>query len=70
MIMYFNIQEKCVEELKIIFEDPDNVLTFEDTLKMKFMERCLMETLRMYPPVPCIARAIKEELKLGKLYFI
>lgn len=33
---------------------------------MKYLERCLMETLRMYPPVPIIARQLKEDLKLGK----
>lgn len=32
---------------------------------MKYMERCMMETLRMYPPVPVIARHMKQELKLA-----
>jgi cytochrome P450 family 4 len=31
---------------------------------MKYLERCMMETLRMFPPVPIIARHIKQELKL------
>jgi cytochrome P450 family 4 len=31
---------------------------------MKYLERCMMETLRMYPPVPVIARHMKEDLKL------
>jgi hypothetical protein len=32
---------------------------------MKFLERCLLETLRLYPPVPIIARKLQEDVKLG-----
>lgn len=32
---------------------------------MKYLERCMMETLRMYPPVPIIARHMKHDLKLA-----
>jgi len=32
---------------------------------MKFLERCLLETLRLYPPVPAIARKLQEDVKLG-----
>ena len=31
---------------------------------MKYLERVIMETLRMYPPVPIIARQINEDVKL------
>ncbi|CAH1400025.1 unnamed protein product [Nezara viridula] len=60
-----DIQEKCIEELNKIFGDSDRPVTFEDTLEMKYIERCLMETLRMYPPVPVIARELQHELKLA-----
>lgn len=55
-----------MEELDTIFGDSDRPATFQDTLEMKYLERCLMETLRMYPPVPIIARQINEDLKLSK----
>lgn len=55
-----------VEELNGIFKGSDRVCTFQDTLEMKYLERCLMETLRMYPPVPMIARQVKEEVLLRK----
>lgn len=67
-----DIQEKVIEEIDEIFGDSDRPATFQDTLEMKYLERCLMETLRLYPPVPIIARDIKNDLKLGKLikYFL
>ncbi|XP_018399269.1 PREDICTED: cytochrome P450 4g15 [Cyphomyrmex costatus] len=60
-----DIQEKVIQELDDIFGDSDRPVTFQDTLEMKYLERCLMETLRMYPPVPIIARTIKTDLKLA-----
>lgn len=60
-----DIQEKVIQELDEIFGDSDRPCTFQDTLEMKYLERCLMETLRLYPPVPIIAREIKTDLKLG-----
>jgi hypothetical protein len=55
----------CVQELNQIFGDSDRPATFADTLQMKYLERCLLETLRMYPPVPVIARKLQEDVKLG-----
>lgn len=64
MGIHQDIQEKVVQELYDIFGDSDRPATFQDTLEMKYLERCLMETLRMYPPVPIIARELKENLNL------
>lgn len=61
-----DIQEKVIQELDDIFGDSDRPVTFQDTLEMKYLERCLMETLRMFPPVPIIARKINTDLKLGE----
>ncbi|XP_012540588.1 cytochrome P450 4g15 [Monomorium pharaonis] len=60
-----DIQEKVIQELDEIFADSDRPATFQDTLEMKYLERCLMETLRLYPPVPVIARTINTDLKLA-----
>lgn len=59
-----DIQEKVVDELYTIFGDSNRPVTFQDTLQMKYLERCIMETLRMYPPVPIISRQLKENVKL------
>lgn len=65
MGIHQDIQEKVYQELSEIFGDSDRPATFQDTLEMKYLERCLMETLRMYPPVPLIARELKENLQLS-----
>lgn len=65
MGIHQDIQEKVVQELYEIFGDSDRPATFQDTLQMKYLERCLMETLRLFPPVPIIARELRENLKLS-----
>nr|AJN91187.1 cytochrome P450 monooxygenase CYP4G112 [Cnaphalocrocis medinalis] len=64
MGIHQHIQDKVIEELDQIFGDSDRPATFQDTLEMKYLERCLMETLRMYPPVPIIARHLKQDITL------
>lgn len=65
MGIHQDIQEKVHEEMYAIFGDSDRPATFQDTLEMKYLERCLMETMRMYPPVPIIARELREDLQLA-----
>jgi len=68
MAAHPEIQERVIQELDEIFGDSDRPCTFQDTLEMKYLERCLMETLRLYPPVPMIARQINEDVKLRKFH--
>ena len=51
------IMEKVIEEQKEIFQD--NYLatvTQNDLAKMKYLECCVKEALRLYPSVPMIGR--------------
>ncbi|XP_033216126.1 cytochrome P450 4g15-like [Belonocnema kinseyi] len=59
-----DIQARVYEELDEIFKGSDRPCTFQDTLEMKYLERVILETLRMFPPVPAIARQINEDVRL------
>ncbi|XP_030378394.1 cytochrome P450 4g1 [Scaptodrosophila lebanonensis] len=61
-----DIQERVYAEQKAIFGE--NMLrdcTFADTMEMKYLERVILETLRLYPPVPLIARRLDHDVKLA-----
>lgn len=55
-----------MEEIDEIFKGSDRPCTFQDTLEMKYLERVILETLRLFPPVPAIARQLNQDVKLGK----
>ncbi|XP_071631394.1 cytochrome P450 4g15-like [Temnothorax longispinosus] len=59
-----DVQARVHEELDTIFGDSNRQCTFQDTLKMKYLERVIMETLRLFPPVPLIARHLNEDVKI------
>ncbi|CAH1100870.1 unnamed protein product [Psylliodes chrysocephalus] len=42
--------------------------SYSDLLELKFMERCIKESLRLYPSVPQIVRVIGEEIKTHSGY--
>jgi len=60
------IQNRAWQELGEIFGDSDRPCTYNDTNEMKYLERCVMETLRLYPPAPYIGRIAKKEVTLRK----
>ncbi|XP_046978516.1 cytochrome P450 4g15-like [Vanessa cardui] len=65
-----DIQTRVYDELYGIFGDSDRPCTFEDTLQMKYLERVIFESLRMYPPVPLIARKLKRDVKIATKNYV
>ncbi|XP_055522457.1 cytochrome P450 4g15-like [Wyeomyia smithii] len=65
-----DIQDRVYREIKQIFGDSNRKATFNDTLEMKYLERVIFETLRLYPPVPVIARKLNQEVRLASQNYV
>ncbi|KAI9589286.1 hypothetical protein GQX74_007455 [Glossina fuscipes] len=66
-----DIQQRVVEEQEAIFGlDMQRDCTFADTLQMNYLERVICETLRLFPPVPLIARKAEEDVKLASAPYL
>ncbi|CAG2172884.1 unnamed protein product [Oppiella nova] len=62
---YPDVQAKIHEELDTIYGDnPTRDIKFDDLRQMKYLEKCIKEALRIYPPVLFISRKITEEFKI------
>ncbi|XP_028036360.1 cytochrome P450 4V2-like [Bombyx mandarina] len=61
---YPEIQEKVYKELCEVFGDSERPLVKEDLEKMKYLERVVKESLRLFPPVPFIIRKVLEDITL------
>jgi len=63
-------QEKVHEELDEIFKDSKTPATVKELSQLKYLDRIIKETLRIYPSVPVISRKLSEDVKMGiRLYF-
>ena len=51
-------------------EDQTRPVRPDDLPHLQYLERCIKETLRMFPPVCCFARAVKEDVKLPSGYVL
>ena len=57
------VQEKVGRELEEIFEDdPDRAVEFQDLAKMKYLELCVKESLRLFPSIPVMSRCLDAEV--------
>ncbi|XP_012062915.1 PREDICTED: cytochrome P450 4C1-like [Atta cephalotes] len=57
-------QEKVHEELEEIFGDSEVQASVKELSQLKYLERVIKETLRIFPSVPLIMRKLKEDVKL------
>uniref|UniRef100_UPI003B75C387 cytochrome P450 4C1-like n=1 Tax=Chrysoperla carnea TaxID=189513 RepID=UPI003B75C387 len=63
-------QNRIYEEQLSIFNDSKRKATYDDLQNMDYLERCIKEALRLYPPVPLIGRTLDEDIVLKKNFTI
>lgn len=64
--LHSNIQEQVFEELEYIFNESDRPLALTDLNEMKYLERVIKESMRLYTPVPFIGRILSEDVHLDQ----
>lgn len=63
--LYPEKQVKVQKELDEIFgDDPGRDVTMDDLRRMKYLEACLKEAMRLFPPIPFIGRHLVEDVVL------
>ncbi|XP_029666547.1 cytochrome P450 4C1-like [Formica exsecta] len=60
----FKCQEKIHEELKEIFKDSQRPASVKELSQLKYLERVIKESRRLYPSIPAILRKISEDVKM------
>ncbi|KAF2893603.1 hypothetical protein ILUMI_12566 [Ignelater luminosus] len=59
-----DVQNKVNEEIKEVISNSN--ITIEKLDKMKYLERCICESLRICPSVPLVTRKLCEDVKVGE----
>lgn len=59
------LNEKCQQKLYEEIKQLNGKFDYESIGQMHYLEACVAETLRMYPPVPSVSRMASEEYTIG-----
>ncbi|XP_044733637.1 cytochrome P450 4C1-like [Chrysoperla carnea] len=59
-----DIQDKVYEELYSVFGDSDRECTLDDIKLLYYLEMVIKETMRLFTPVPMLARNITQNIKI------
>lgn len=60
------IQENVYTELNEIFQGSQRTANIHDFNEMKYLDRVIKETLRLYPSVPIIGRKLSEDVQIDE----
>lgn len=61
-----SVQETVVEEINSVLCNKSTDANYQDLQDMKYLEMVIKECLRLYPPVPIIARRMPKDTAIGE----
>ncbi|XP_025415552.1 cytochrome P450 4C1-like isoform X2 [Sipha flava] len=70
LAIHQDIQDKVYEEIYEVLGENDELITFEDTYKLKYLEKVLKETLRLYPTGPVFLRELQGDIKISSSNYV
>ena len=59
------LKEKVYEEIDSVLSGPDHTPKMKELNEMKYLERVIKESLRLYPSVPMCGRQLLEDVEIG-----
>ncbi|XP_020294943.1 cytochrome P450 4C1-like isoform X2 [Pseudomyrmex gracilis] len=62
---YLKYQEKIHEELEEVFKDSQKPATVQEISQLKYLDRVIKESRRLYPTIPYIVRKLSDDTKIG-----
>lgn len=65
-----NVQEQIVQEIHEVFPDPNEEPTIQKLNELKYLDRCIKESLRLYPSVSFISRVLDDDIVTSQDMFI
>lgn len=67
-LKYLLFQERVYEEIVKVVEGRE--IVSDDISKLQYIHMVIRESLRMFPPIPLIARTVTEETQLGTSFYV
>ncbi|KAB0798366.1 hypothetical protein PPYR_09359 [Photinus pyralis] len=67
--IYPEVQESVVEELNSILDSKSSEVNYQQLQEMKYLEVVIKECIRLYPPVPLIARRFGQDTEIDGYLF-
>ncbi|KAK9744667.1 Cytochrome P450 [Popillia japonica] len=61
-----DIQDRVFEEIRAVIRDKSTPTSITELHELKYLERVIKESLRLYPSVPFVIRQTKEEIQIDK----
>jgi hypothetical protein len=70
LVSYFYSLNFSARLFPLNLGDSDRDCTAEDLIELRYLEQCIKEALRIYPPVPFFTRKVRKDFTCCKSKFV